>query len=213
MEPDTPQGRLLQRCMDHARRARMPPNPALLDGSVTAVRLRKAGKALTKGGAWKSLLRQQGTVETSRGAGQCTSGNSAEGRQPAGVLASPRWPRLPPLLARGALPCALRGGEGGQPACEGRGGHRLALPPQLRRGERALSELPSPGPPGGYLPQRGMLRAGEGEPSCLLRGQRSLRSCCGWGGRRPPRSRLPRSVGGRGGFGPQALPSVGPAAR
>lgn len=76
--------------------------------------------------------------------------------------AAGRGARQPPLAM--AAPCAGLGstarGEGGQPACEGWGGHCLCPSPQLCA-EKTLSELSSPGQRGSYLPQRGMLWLGK----------------------------------------------------
>lgn len=51
-----PLSRLLQGCRDHTSGARMPPNPALLNGSVMARRLGKAGTLLNKEGDLEKVL-------------------------------------------------------------------------------------------------------------------------------------------------------------
>lgn len=143
VEPVTPLGRLLWRLMDHTGGARTPPNLALLDGFVMTVRLGKESwdTANQRGSPGKSFFCQQGTTETSRGAGECTGRNSAEGQPQGRGLASPRWPWLPPLLARGALLFTPWGG-GRRAACP-----RGSITPSRGGGEGAPSRA-SPSRPG-----------------------------------------------------------------
>lgn len=152
-----PLSRLLQGCTDHTISARIPPNPALLNGSVVAVRRGKAGTLLNTEGALEKVFFAIKTPLRPQSCGECASRNSAEGQQQpragehffctAGGLRWAACPHVPVTPARG--------------------------------GERALSEFSSPGQPGHrVLPQRGMLWAREGEPECLLGSWHSLPSCC-----------------------------------
>lgn len=69
----TPLSRLLQGCTDHTSGARMPPNPALLNGFVTVIRLGKAGTPLHKEEALEKVFFffcHYDTTETSRVVGK-----------------------------------------------------------------------------------------------------------------------------------------------
>lgn len=81
MEPET-LSRLLQGCTDHTSGARMPPISALLNGSVMAVGLGKAGTLLNKeGDLEKVFFCHQDTTEISTVMKKLSSRNSAEGQQ------------------------------------------------------------------------------------------------------------------------------------
>lgn len=205
VEPMTPLGRLLRRSMNRTGGARMPPNLVSLDGWLMAgTLLTKDGKVILPERHPWDLQRCGGMHQQKLGRGEA-AGKGA--RQPSLAMAAP--------LAGLGTTCLCTMKAGGKVgSLPTRVHHPSSGPsPQFGRERGLWGSFPLPASQAATYHREGCFGPGDGEPSCLLWSQHSLRSCCGSGGHRPLRSRRPCSVGGRGRFRLQALPNMGPLAR